>query len=135
MANLDDMKFDYTTIGDPVSVGDRTIRAVARISGLKSPLQSKSDSESLETGAESGFGRGRGPRRGRRGGGGSGVGAGALIKVAPVEFMVRDADGEQYSIKVRDPQAEAIRGILSAAIGIAAVAILISLLSGFVRRD
>ncbi len=121
-------KFDYTQIGDPLRIGDKTVRAVARVSGFKA-VPNRSDG-TQQTGEDATSGR-RGKRADKRRR--SGVSAGAFVRVSPVEFIVRDGDDEPASVVVRDPGSEAIRGIASAAVAIAAVSVAVSMLAGFVR--
>lgn len=121
-------KFDHTKIGDPLQIGDRSVRAVARISGFKSaPPKAGADSAVGERST-------RGRRRGhRRVGPGSGVAAAGFVKVSPVEFLIRDGDGEPSKVAVRDPGAEAIRGLARVAVGVAAAAIVVSVVASLVR--
>ena len=115
---------DHTSISQPITVGDRTIRAVARVKGRQG----------------AGFGRAgdRAPEPGKRDeperGGGAGGGAGAFVSVTPMEFIVRDADGQRYRVPVTDPMREVRRGMLQGALGTAAVCWLVILIVNWLKN-
>ncbi len=100
----DKNRIDFCRISDRITVGERAIRAVARVSGW------------------------RGGRDSAAGGGG------AIVRITPVEFTVRDGDGEPYSIRVTDPTREALKWMLSAALGTAAVCWLLTRIVRWIRE-
>jgi uncharacterized spore protein YtfJ len=98
-------RIDRRRVGEAIQVGDRTVQPVARVSG-------------------------------RIGAGGSGTagGAGGMLTVQPVEVLVREADGAQSTLAIGDPNAQALRGMASAAAAVAVLSGIFMLLARLLRR-
>jgi uncharacterized spore protein YtfJ len=87
-------RIDRELIGEPITVGGRTIQPVARLSGWAG---------------------------GTNGDAMRGVGGGAWLKVRPVEVIVREQDGSESRVPIVDPAAVALRGIVTSALVVAGV--------------
>ncbi len=87
-------RIDRELIGEPISVGSRTIQPVARVSGWS------------------------GGKMGVTGGG-----AGGWVRVRPVEVIVREGDGSESRVPIPDAGAVAValRSIASQALAVAGV--------------
>jgi hypothetical protein len=82
-------RIERENVGGERNVRDYTIRPVARIVGLKGTAAKPSET-------------------------GQGTGAGAALLVKPVAALVSDEDGNEVRLRVTDPSAQAIRGMLMA---------------------
>ena len=107
------VKLDRRLEADPIVVGARTLRLVAKLSGWQTPAQD-------------------GARRGAP----QGVvttGGAAAIRIAPLEINVEDEDGT-YQVPLIDPTREAISGMAKGAAAIAAVCTLIMVAARILAR-
>jgi hypothetical protein len=75
-------RIDRLLYGSPITVGGRTIQAVARAGGWYGGSQTE-----------------------------EGGGAGAWLRVTPVEVIVREPDGREQRIPTPDVTGQALRGI------------------------
>jgi hypothetical protein len=85
-------------IGEPITVGKRTIQPVARVAGWYG-------SSSDETAG----------------------GVGAWLRVSPSEVIVRERDGSEHHVPITDPTREAVQGLMRFAFLVAALCWLIML--------
>ena len=85
-------RIDRELMGEPITVGERTIQPVARLRGWA------------------------GGADGAQGGGGA-----AWLSVRPVEVIVREADGSENRVPITDPAAMAVRGVVMPALAVAGV--------------
>jgi len=92
-------KFERRLIGEPITVGERTIQPIARVAGW--------------------YGLGGSETSG---------GAGAWLRVTPVEVIVRESDGAEYRVSATDPTREAMRRIAFSALLVTAVYWLLTLI-------
>jgi hypothetical protein len=90
---------DVTLTGEPLTIGARTLRPVARLRGWRG-----------------------------RGGDATAHGAVAFVQLRPVAVEVTEAGHAAYTVPVVDPTAAPLRAMAVAAVAIAAVAALLALL-------
>jgi hypothetical protein len=95
-------RVDRRLVGEPIPVGERTIQPVAQVSGW--------------------YGSGRSE---------TGSGAGAWVRITPVEVIVREGDGDEYSVPITDGTREALRGIFFAALLVPILFGLVTLITAF----
>jgi len=98
-------RIDRQLLGEPISVGDRTIQPVARMGGW--------------------YGSQYGP---------TGGGAGAWLRLSPVEVIVQESDGSERRVPVTDPTREAMRAIAQSGLIVAGLCWLIMLALWLRRR-
>lgn len=84
-------RVERTLTGDPMTVEERTVQLVARVTGWRGTNGSK-----------------------------SGGGGGARLRIQPVEAVVREGDGSERCVPITDPTRETIRRIVVAGLLIAA---------------
>jgi hypothetical protein len=96
-------RIDRILVGDPIAVGDRTLRPIARAGGW-----------------------------GGHGEGEQGRGFGALFRVQPLEVRVSEPGRAEYTVSISDPTRDAMRRMALAALFVAAVSALL-LLVGLLR--
>lgn len=97
-------RIDRRLLGDPIQIDSRSVRPVARLHG-----------------------------RLGSGGGQTGGGAGGVLRLEPVEVIVRAADGAESSVALPDPTAQALRGMAGAAVAVAALSLALNVLLRIVR--
>lgn len=98
-------KIDRRLVGDPIQIDGRSVQPVAR---LRARMGS--------------------------GGGPAAAGAGGMLRLEPVEVIVRQADGAQSTVALADPTAKALRGMARAAAAVALLSIALSVLARVLRR-
>ncbi len=97
-------RIDRLLTGQQITVGGRTIQPVARLNGQQGG--------------------------GLQAGGG---GFGAWARIAPVEVIVREADGAEHRVATPNATRQAIRGIVSAGLAVAGACLAIMLVVSLVR--
>jgi hypothetical protein len=109
-------RIHYSRISDPIVIGQRTIRTVARVKGWRGARgRDLSGTVTLSSaGGPATPGQVGQPWQGH------GDGAGIWLHVIPAEVIVRDSDGDPYIVPIGDPTADALRGMLRVALGIGA---------------
>jgi uncharacterized spore protein YtfJ len=98
-------RIDRRVVGDPIEIGDRTVQPVARVRGR--------------------VGAGSGP---------SGGAAGGMLRVEPVEVLVREADGAESALALPNPTAQAVRGMAGVAAAVAVVSVAVNIVVRLARR-
>lgn len=143
-------RIDHMSIGEPITVSGRTIRAVARVKGRRfsggggdgdrAPGPGSRDRDGDQSAApwsrDGDDDRAPGPgdsRRATERREGAAGGEGAFVRLTPLEFIVRDADGTRYRVPVTDPMREIGRGMLQGALGIAVVCWLVIRIVSWLR--
>ncbi len=98
-------RIDRRLVGNPIQIDSRIVQPVARL-------------------------------RGRLGSGGSqtGGGAGGMLRLEPVAVIVRQADGAESTVALADPTAEALRSMAGAAVAVAVLSIVLTMLARVLRR-
>jgi uncharacterized spore protein YtfJ len=98
-------RIDRRLVGNPIQIDGRIVQPVARL-------------------------------RGRLGSGGSQTagGAGGMLRLEPVEVIVRQADGAESTVALRDPTAAALRGMAGAAVAVAVLSVILNVLARILRR-
>ncbi|HNS03916.1 MAG TPA: hypothetical protein PKM78_16230 [Anaerolineae bacterium] len=98
-------RIDRRLVGAPIQIDGRIVQPVARL-------------------------------RGRLGSGGDRKGGGAAGQfcLEPVEVIVRQADGGEATVALRDPTAEALQGIMRAAAAVTLLSVALSVLARLLRR-
>ena len=91
--SMEPVRIDRELVGEPMAVGGRTIRTVARLTGWA----------------------------GGTDGNAGGTGGGAWLNVRPVEVIVSEPDGSDSRVLIVDPAATALRGIVASALVVAGV--------------
>lgn len=99
-------KIDRELVGDPIRVGERTIRPVARLLGWSGSM-----------------------------GGPQGGGGGAWVRLSPVKVIVQEKDGREQEVPIADPTREALRGIAMGALVIGILGWLLLLIVKLKRRS
>jgi hypothetical protein len=98
-------EFDRRLVGDLIHIGGRSLQPVARLRG-----------------------------RMGSGGGQAGGGAGGMLRLEPVEAIVREADGAEFTLALADPTAQALRAMAGGAVAVAVVSIGLAVLARLLRR-
>src|SRR5687767_4982625 len=83
---------DRRLVGPPVTIGTRTLQPVARVTGWRVGAADE-----------------------------PGSGAGAMLRLRPIEVLVREADGREYSVSTMSPTPAMLYGMLALALGMAIV--------------
>jgi uncharacterized spore protein YtfJ len=104
-ANPTPTQIDRRLIGAPIQIDGRSVQPVARLHGR--------------------LGSGGSPAAG---------GAGGMLRLDPVELIVRQADGAESTVALPDPTAEALRSMAGAAVAVAVLSIILNVLARLLRR-
>lgn len=99
------VKIDRRLVGDPIQIDGRSVQPVARLHGR--------------------LGSGGGP---------AGGGAGGMLRLEPVEVIVRQADGVESTLALADPTAQALRAMAGGAVAVAAMSIGLAVLARLLGR-
>ncbi len=103
--SLPPSRIDRRLVGEPIQIDGRSVQPVAHLHGR--------------------LGSGGGP---------AGGGAGGMLRLEPVEVIVRQADGVESTVALPDPTAIALRSMARAAAAVALLSVVLSVLARVLRR-